>query len=272
VAQAGRVIPDYDIHLHTWLSPCGAKDESLSSVAAYAATAKEFGLTTIGISDHFALENAWTPTWLLNSGPAIIHEARRLAAQVVGMRVLVGCEADLIKPGVVTIDAEFARKVDFVLLSPTHFDQKEIAKEAGATPKTAAEYMVRFTEAAVQLPFVDVMAHPFAVPEERLGSPEAYMQHVDDAAIARISCLAAANSIAFELNGRIAAMPLYRSVMRRFFHIAKSEGVKFTIGSDSHQITSMIRLAAIEVYARELELVRGDFLTVNEIAERHKGR
>lgn len=272
MSQEPTVIPDYDVHIHTWLSPCGARAESLSSVAAYAAEARRYGVSTIGISDHFALPYPWTTGWA-NSGPAIIVEARRQAAQISdGTRVLIGCETDLIAPERVNIDAAYARTLDFVIISPTHFDSKEVFKRASASPAATAEHMVALTALALELPFVDVLAHPFTVPEERLGSPEDYMRLVSDAALMHLAKAAASNRIAFEMNGRMSSMPVYRAAMRRLYTIARAEGVKFTVGSDSHQIRHMARLDAIEAYARELGLTREDFLSVEELTARHHER
>jgi histidinol phosphatase-like PHP family hydrolase len=273
VSQDGRVIPDYDIHIHTWLSPCGAREESLSGVAAYAEEARRRGLETIGISDHFSLPYPWTlPSWA-NSGPPIIHEARNQAARITeGPRIIIGCEADLLSPGRVTVDAAFAKTLDYVIVSPTHFDVKEIYRRASASPTATAEWMVALTEEAVSLPFVDVIAHPFVVPEERLGSPEAYMPRISDEAMARLARTAAANAIAFEVNGRMASMPVYFAGMKRFFSIAKGEGARFTVGSDSHKVPHMTRLDAIEDFARRVGLVTTDFLTLDEVVARHQAR
>ena len=272
-----RIIPDYDVHIHTWLSPCGAKDEAESAPAVYARAAKARGVTTIGVSDHFALPGEGVPRWYENNGPQIIPEAfrqAREAAAVDGVRVLVGLEAEVFRPGHVSIDAETFRKVDYVILAAGHFHFRELRESLKTNPVMAADALVKYLETAIAFPWADIIAHPLVVPENGLGMPDTYMQFVSDTAIRRVARAAVAAGKALEVNGAMASQEGFRQLMPRFFRVARAEGAQFTVGSDSHSVGTHFepRLEAVERFASETGLKRSDFLELPEILRRHQAR
>jgi histidinol phosphatase-like PHP family hydrolase len=264
-----------DLHIHTHLSPCGARDESLSSVGAYAAEAGRRGLETICITDHFALPAPWVPSWYDGCGPEIIQRVRADAAAIDnGVAVLVGCEAEMVAPDKVTIDAGFARALDFVIIAASHFNFAEIGPTSPCEPGEVAGALMEFLGAAVRLPFADTVAHPLVVPGRASGDPADYIPLIGDAEFAAVCGTAARNGVAFEINGSMAGQPDYRALMRRLFLIAASEGVRFTVGSDAHAAPQMDRLDYIEAYSRELGLSRDNFLNADRLPawRRERGR
>jgi histidinol phosphatase-like PHP family hydrolase len=271
----GRVSPDYDIHIHTWLSPCGARDKSESAAAVYARAARERGLATIGVSDHFALPGEGVPKWYENNGPQIVPEAYRQAreAEADGVRVLVGLEAEVFGPGRVSIDEGLFHRVDYVILAAGHFHFRELRESLKKDPATAAEALIKYLEEAIAFPWADIIAHPLVVPENGLGAPETYLPLVSDEAIGRVARAAARAGKALEVNGAMASQEAFREHMPRFFRIVKEEGAQLTVGSDSHTIAHLgPRLDAVETFARDAGLGRSDFVDVQEILRRHQAR
>lgn len=265
--------PPYDLHIHTGLSPCAVHDEALSSVMAYAQEAKRRCLEIICITDHFALPADWVPEWYENSGPEIIQRVRKAAAAAdTDVEILVGCEAEMVAPGKVTINAQFARELDFVLLAASHFHFNDIGPQRGASPETAAGKMVEYLDAAVRLPFVDAVAHPLVVPNDPFGDPRAYATLITDDQMHRICAAAVAHDVALEINGAAAVHERYRDATRRLFSIARGEGVHFTVGSDAHSVHQMETLDAAWDFAEELGLAREDFLDPTVLLERRQDR
>lgn len=271
--MANRIIPPCDFHLHTCLSPCASQDTALSSLRAHAEAAFALGHEAICITDHFALPADWVPAWYANSGPDIIdYTVNAIRGIESGVKLFVGCEAEMVAPDRVTIDECFARRLDFVLLAASHLHFDGIGPPQGSPPAVVAAALSEFMEAAVSLPFIDAVAHPFAIPHEPGGDPAHYMELLDDDFFERVSDTAARNAIAFELNASQLAQEKYRLLLRRFYLIAKQHGVKFTLGSDAHCAGEQARVHVVESYARELGLVRGDFLDASDILERRPGR
>lgn len=261
-----HTIPAYDLHIHTALSPCAAGRGSLCSVEAYAQEAERRGMELICITDHFALPAPWTPRWYESSGPEIIRRTREAARRVSnGVGILVGCEAEMVSPGKVTVDARFAQELDFILLAASHFHFDEIGPPRSSAPEVVARQLVAYLEAAVALPFVDAVAHPLAVPSSPFGNISACSSLITDDELARICAAAAANNVAFEINGAGAREEDYRIATRRLFLAARSVGVRFTAGSDAHAVGGMAALQAADSFARELGLERDDFLTRAEL-------
>ena len=253
--------PPVDLHMHTWFSPCATQESALSSVEAYAAEAVRLGLDTIAITDHFALPGPALPDWYDGLGPDIIDQVARFAAGLSdGVTVLIGCEAEMLAPGRVTIDAAFARTLDLVILAASHLHFPEIGPPVGSPPTVVAAALMDFFAAAVAIPYVDIVAHPFVIPHEPFGPPASYLSLITDADFRPLASIAAANSIAFEINGSMASQDDYRRLMPRFFHVAREQGVKFSLGSDAHSVKDMARLENARSFAVELGLRRDDFI------------
>lgn len=271
--MANRITPPCDFHVHTCLSPCASQDTALSSLRAHAEAASALGHEAICITDHFALGADWVPAWYANCGPGIIdHTVNAIRATESDVKLFVGCEAEMVAPDRVTIDESFARRLDFVLLAVSHFHFAEIGPPQGSPPAVVAAALSEFMEAAVSLPFIDAVAHPFAIPNEPFGNPEHYMELLDDDFFERVYEKAARNEVAFELNASQLAREKYRLLLRRFYLSAKRHGVKFTVGSDAHSAHEQAGVSAVESYARELGLVRGDFLDASDLLERRHRR
>jgi len=271
--MAQRIIPACDFHVHTFLSPCASPDPALSSPRAHAEAAAALGREAVCISDHFALPAEWVPVWYANSGPEIIDRAVDAARGVEnGVKLFVGCEAEMVTPDRVTIDESFARRLDFVILAASHLHFDEIGPPRGSPPAMVASALSEFMEAAVSLPFIDAVAHPFLIPNEAAGEPAHYIGLLDADLFERVSHMAARNAIAFEINAAQVARREYRFLLRRFYLTAKRHGVKFVVGSDAHCVAEQARIAAAESYARELGLVRSDFLDANDILEKRRAR
>jgi len=112
----------HDLHIHTYLSSC-CSDKDHHRPGPILALAEEMGLRTLGFADHLWMNPAVTPSsWYRPQDHTQVARLRAdLAAVSTPLRVLVGCEADMISPGKFSITPAFAESLDFVLLAASHF-------------------------------------------------------------------------------------------------------------------------------------------------------
>ena len=102
----------YDLHVHTALSSCAARD---ASIAEYCADAREAGLPVIGFADH-----AWEKT-VAGASPWYAAQdyerllARRAEAECeTGLKVLLGAEAEM-AAGVVAFTPHSASRLHYII-------------------------------------------------------------------------------------------------------------------------------------------------------------
>ena len=214
----GRLIRT-DFHIHTNLSDCG---DSAATFEAVAAAGQEAGLDAIGISDHVIFPGD-------RERPGIARRA--LPSEVNGMRVYVGCEADMQAPGRASIEAEFAGQLDYVNMSCSHLYDPGVEREFIDDPASMAAYMVDLMRGAVELGFVDIIAHPLHVPVCRYSLAD-FVCAVDEEAMRGVAGMAAEAGVAMECNPRfLRANP---TAAGRLFRLFVECGCTVAINSDSH--------------------------------------
>lgn len=257
-----------DFHVHTYLSPC-AKDKLNSQPLRIISRAETLGLNTIGFTDHFFQYPYQAPPAFGNNNWTIIERLRDdLSAIQTDVRVLVGCEADQVTLDTLSIDADLAQRLDFVIISASHFHLSTSQKPENLEPRTVAEHYMKYLRKSLEPNFASIIAHPFYTPGNTLGEPESYMAEIHEDELIEISELARDKRIAFEVNGHIDREPGYLLAVTRFFQISQKAGVKFTFGSDAHHMNdigcSQLRLDAI----KELGLKAENFLSADELLSR----
>ncbi len=250
----------HDLHLHTYLSTC-CKAKDRQTPGAILELAESMGVETIGFADHIWVNpDIPPPEWYR---PQDQNQISRLRADLASIsspvRVLVGCEADMIAPGQVGLTPEFARELDFVLLACSHFHFKFAERPASPAPRDIAALATRFFRAAVTSGIATVIAHPFLL----LGYMDrfdAVLSAISDDEFFDLFSLAAGAGVGIEVNAsflpspRVAAFSIETPI--RFLSIAKKAGCKFTFGTDAHDPESQKKLPELMSFARALNLTR----------------
>lgn len=208
-----------DWHVHTNLSDCGHVD---AAPMAMVRAAQEAGLEAIGITDHVIFEKD-----KLRPG-----EARRsLPRELDGLRVYVGCEADMQSPTRSSIDAEFAAGLDYVVMSASHLFEPGVEKCEDTSPTGMVDYIFCLMEGAINCGFADIIPHPFGVPVNP-HSWEEMIAEVDGDRWYRLAEMAASAGVAIEFNPRYLKRDPTQA--QWLFGIAKEAGCKLALSSDSH--------------------------------------
>jgi len=212
---------DSDLHVHTVLSGHGSPEATPDTMLA---AAKAAGLKVIGFSDHVIFPEH-------RSRPGILR--LQLPHQADGMRVYVGCEADVISPTEISVDAAFALTLDYVLMSASHLYVPPGTGHPveGMDPPAMAAYIISAMNRAVESGLADVIAHPFCVP----AGPYDFGTLVgaaDPERVAKLGERAMKAGVAIEYNPNVlrhwpqAAKWLYRRLLET--------GVKVSVNSDAH--------------------------------------
>lgn len=256
-----------DFHVHTRFSPCGRPE---ATVAAMVDRARAKGLAALGIADHV------TPRPIPGCGfydgqqiEVLIAQGRVIEALAVpeDLTLLMGVEADYTLAREACINPEVLALVDHVICSASHFHLPTAPQPAADTPEAKAKLMVQMARAMLQVPGVDVWAHPFDCSAMRPLAP--IMAHIDEGTRASLIALANQQQIAVEINGGPGQDPAYREATRDFFGLALEMGARFTVTADAHHPDDFERLDLARDWAREMGLKDTDLLTVDELLARH---
>lgn len=205
--------------MHTYLSDCGHPE---ATPEAMVAAAREAGLEAMGFTDHVIFPED-------RARPAALR--LELAARVEGLRVFIGCEADMQSPTRMTIDREFAAGLDYVILAASHLYVPGVELPAELNPRTMAALILELTRAAIATGLADIIPHPFAVP----SCPYAWQELVaaaDREAVSRVAEAAARAGVAIELNPRFLRLAPEEATW--LFTRVLEAGCKFAISSDAH--------------------------------------
>ena len=240
---------DFDLHIHTFHSPCGEKGMRPAEIVRLAAAR---GITLIGITDHF----------YPFSDPKMFDDIRSAVAELHSSpkdlpEVFLGCEAEIMAPGRTTCTAELAERLDFVMVAATHFQNAGLTELPPTKDERAlAVHYLRMFEYAVSLPWADIVAHPFLVVPDAC-SPRV-LDHIFDADILPLLELARGNNVAMEISPR-ALFPWQAKFSLHFYELCKSVGVRFTIGSDAHSPERVGNVQILRPLIVNLGLTMKDF-------------
>ncbi|MGQ9525798.1 MAG: hypothetical protein ACUVTZ_13295 [Armatimonadota bacterium] len=235
-----------DYHIHTFRSPCGKEENTVSAVIR---RAEQIGLFAIGFSDHLHTD----------TDPADFARTRaEVAAAEPRISVSVGCEAELLaNDGTATIEDGLASELDYVLLAPMHDYAPYIRYPTLPTAHDAARYVVERHIAAASHPLAHVVAHPFTGVSFLGYRPEEVLPLVTDADLESIVSTALSNGTAFELSRR--ALNLPSGFARRFYRMVCEAGADLLIGSDAHDLASLEYVGTALDIAAELGIPRSYF-------------
>jgi histidinol phosphatase-like PHP family hydrolase len=240
-----RYVFDNDLHIHSQLSSCsGDAEQTTDAILAYA---KENGLTTICLTDHYwdeqvpskAADCGWF-SWYAKQDTAHIREALPLP-QCEGIRFLFGCEAELDRYLTLGLSLTAFDMFDFVAISTTHLHMQQFTCRGDEDKAERAELYRRRLEAVLDL---DLPFHKIGISHLTCG--QIYTDHhtevldcITDEQFRTLFAKAAARGVGIELNFNGAALKAperaaERESVLRPYRIAKAEGCKFYFGSDAH--------------------------------------
>ena len=254
-----------DLHVHTNLSPCAARD---ATVESYFEAWRLNGTTTVGIADHLWDESMPNPcpgrTPATGMKETLALKERLKTVDTQGIRVLVGCETeyDYARRGI-ALSPEAAAQLDFVLVPHDH-THLTMPKELRDDDRKHAKFILDawydiLNSNIVQ--YITSMAHPFLAASETEVSFKLSDAELREAMIAARQAgvgieINAAALFANTKNRRIAEVLALDNM--RVLRIAKECGCKFTFGSDAHHSSHSPLFHCNYIVATYLELTDGD--------------
>jgi DNA polymerase (family 10) len=194
-----------DLHTHTTAS------DGENSIEQMIMAAQERGYHTIAITDHSksqVIANGLSVDRLL----AHVKAIRKIADRYRGIRVLAGCEVDILVDGSLDFEASVLAELDIVVASP-HVSLKQDTVKA-------TDRILR----AVEARYVNIIGHPTGrLINARAGLPVAFET---------IFARAAQMGVAMEINAGWPRLDLNDVNARA----AREAGVKLSINTDAHSV------------------------------------
>lgn len=192
-----------DLHTHTIAS------DGVATIEEMARTAVAMGYEYLAITDHSkgqTLANGLNEERLLRH----VKEIRQVGRRLSGIKLLAGCEVDILADGTLDFEDAILAELDMVIASP-HAALKQDALKA-------TDRLLR----AIDNRYVNIIGHPTGrMINSREGLP------LD---MAKIFKLAAANGTALEINASYQRLDLNEISARA----AVQAGVKLAVNTDSH--------------------------------------
>ena len=247
---------DHDYHIHSVLSACSNDPEqSTQNILQYALDNQ---LNTLVLTDHY-----WDNTvpgasdWYKPQDFAWISQAKPLP-QHETCRFLFGCETDMNRFGVIGVPESRFDDFDFIIIPTTHLHMPGfayLAEDGDTVEKRAAVFTRRFEQfLQLNVPYHKVgLAHitcPLIMPAD-----DQYVKVLDcvsDKTFADLFSGCAEKGCGVEINLPLRQLTddAIRESCLRPYRIAKEQGCKFYVGSDSHHpdgfvgVCDKFRLAA----------------------------
>ena len=197
-----------DLHCHSdW-------DGGENSIGEMARMARDMDYEYLGIADHtkfLRIEHGLDEKQLFQQRKEIDELNKELRIKNYELKILQGCEANILNDGSVDIKDEVLAKLDFVIAG------------VHSSMKMAQERMTERIIRAMRNPHIDIISHPTG---RLIGRRDEYQ--IDFEKILRA---AKENKTILEINSSPDRLDLKDVYIRR----AKEKGVKMVINTDSHQ-------------------------------------
>lgn len=228
---------NFDYHNHTALSYCSKKNYTAREMVL---RMKEVGLVRAGFSDHY-YPNETVPA---NS----VRIVREEIGEVSDIDIAIGTEVDMVAPGVLEAGAEELAPFDFVSVACPHWHNDRIKRPIRYTNDCLAQEQYDMVLSLSRMPYVDILVHPFTFSSAEKFMPidqRALMGYYTEADLDRIIDGFLKSDIALELHANLLKED-YAESLKPLIRRCVSRGVKFSLGSDAHEIARVgcIRNAA----------------------------
>ena len=223
-----------DLHVHT------SATDGMNTLEEMARAARERGLEYLAITDHsrrLTVAHGLDAARLRRQGEAI----DRLNAQTRGFTILKGIEVDILKDGTLDLPDEALRELDLVVAA--------IHSDFALSREQQTARILR----ALDNKYVTILAHPTG---RLLLERDPY--EID---MPRIMRAARARGCFLEINAHPDRLDLGDAHCR----MAKSEGVKLSLGTDAHRVGDLDNLAFGIDYARRGWLEADDIVNTRSL-------
>ncbi|MHB0999093.1 MAG: PHP domain-containing protein [Armatimonadota bacterium] len=238
---------NYDLHIHTHLSPCG-RDEMIP--ADILKIASDRGMRIIGITDHLYPSTDMDIFTRTREEITLMRSAMTDAPDV-----YFGCEVEVMAPGSTAGSPDLTDRFDYLMLGTTHFQNGITILPDFDNDRDIGQYYLRMFEYAVTLEWADTIAHPFFVFPSVCSRD--ILNYIDDVDLLPALETAKTNNIAMEISQR-AIVPGQLEFSNRFYRLCKEVGLKFSIGSDAHSLENVGKVKILEPFIKELGLTLED--------------
>ena len=250
--------PRQDLHIHTHRSNCGKPE---NRVPAILKTAHQRGMDWIAFTDHID-----EPQQEKKVAANLKKTRAEVLNQQTPVNVLVGAEASMLAPGECALSNTLASECDFVLVSCNHYHLSVVQKPVPITPSTLADWHLDMIQSALDMDFVDAIAHPFLNDYVDPELSQRTLSEYSEERLLKILEQGAERRVAFEIN------PYRVQRAQRWFYNLVMEGQRvgacFMLGSDAHQLSRVgfgERITAEYTPVRMLESIglnKDDLITV----------
>ncbi|MCK4983586.1 MAG: PHP domain-containing protein [Victivallaceae bacterium] len=248
-----------DMHIHSFASVC-CQDERQTPENIVPLLAGK-GYKKIGFTDHVWISKDVEPShfYKTQNGERHLELFDFIRSCRWEIEVLVGCETDMIAPGVFGITPEFKEKMDYVVMATDHFHMTNFVQlPEEETPECLARHMLKFFISAAKSGIPDILVHPF-FPYGYVELYDKSIASLPDAELLDAFSIAASNNIGIEINKCYLPKPqldrcFSLETPMRILTLAKQAGCTFTIGSDAHNIESFDVLDKLQSLAESLDL------------------
>ncbi len=225
-----------DLHAHT------SATDGMNTLEQMARAARDRGLEYLAITDHsrkLTVAHGLDPERLRQQGEAI----DRLNAQMRGFTLLKGIEVDVLKDGTLDLPDEALKRLDLVVAA--------IHSDFALPREQQTERILR----ALDNRYVTILAHPTG---RLLLERDPY-----DVDMPRVMRAARARGCFLEINAQPDRLDLGDAHCR----MAKSEGVKLSLGTDAHRVGDLANLAFGIDCARRGWLEASDIVNTRSIGD-----
>ena len=249
---------NFDLHTHTTYSDGRVSIEDLIMHG------EALELDAMAITDHLFPEKGA----FLDEMVAKVQEGRKRVHYL----LLAGVEGTILDvDGSVSVDEASRAKIDICLVDVSDFT-KGIYKNPPATPAKQVENFVTAMLNMCQNPVVDVVAHPFNMGRTK---PPLMLESISLRDYRRVARAFADHKKYFEVMNNM--WWWFPNVPPRHFkeryldviRIFRDEGVRFSIGSDSHSVGWTGNIAWSQRMLREAGVGEGQMIRPNEFLKRN---
>ena len=250
---------DHDYHIHSCLSSCSRRaEQTAENILKYAL---ENRLESICITDHFwDKEIPGSSKWYAEQDFDHISQIKPLP-QADSCKFMFGCEGEMGKLFELSVPKERYGDFDFIIIPTTHLHMTKytITPEDAASIKRRAELWVQRFDALMEkdLPWGKVGVAHLATGLINHNSREDFFKVLDlisDEDMHRLFAKAKDIGLGIELNqDDMNFSDSEQDKILRMFKIAKHQGCKFYLGSDSHTPEGFKNAAS--VFERAIKLL-----------------